>query len=291
MITDNKTEAWVYVVDESITADVARNMNLLLQCGNDFFSAALLDTDRNKFVALVDFRFQFPLNATDLIQKILHVIEKNKPIFDNRYDTVTLAFSGFKNTLLPDVFFNSAHMKTLFEANHLLDDSETLCYDNIRRNASKNMYAIPTELLSFFNAYYDNIAIYHAATPLLEGILTQHKNVQELMVTVNVQHTFFEMVVNKSSNLIFYNQFNYHTVEDFIYYIVFVYEQLGLNPEMQVLNIAGMMEKNSMLLAMAQKYIRNIQFVPRPSFSFYSYGFDDVAAHYHFSLFNQFLCV
>ncbi len=291
MISERKTEAWVNIIDESIATDVSRRMNLFLQCGNDFFTAGVLDTDRNKFVALLDFRFPFPLYGAELNDKLLSVIESNKPVLDNIYDAVTLGFSGFKNTLVPDVFFDTDNAEMVFRANHTLEDDEIVRFDKLRRIASKNVYAVPSTLYSFFNSYYSNLSSYHASTPFVEGILTQHKNTADTVVSVNLQHTFFEMVVNKGGSLIFYNQFRYQTAEDFIYYIVFVYEQLGLNPETQAVYFSGMMEKNSTLLSMARKYIRSTYFMQRPAFCEYSYGFDNLQAHYHFSLYNQFLCV
>lgn len=291
MISERKTDAWVNIVDESINADVSRKMNLFLQVGNDFFTAGVLDTDRNKFVALLDFRFSFPLTGAELNNKLLSIIDENKPLLDNIYDAVIIGFSGFKNTLVPDVFFDTENAEDVFAANHPVEDDEIIRYDNLRRIASKNVYALPSELYSFFSAYYSNLSSYHAATPFIEGLLAQHKNTADTVVTVNVQHTFFELVVNRGGNLVFYNQFRYQTAEDFIYYIVFVYEQLGLNPETQPLVFSGLMEKNSSLLHITRKYIRNISFVQRPAFCFYSYGFDNLAAHYHFSLYNQFLCV
>ncbi|MBS1765691.1 MAG: DUF3822 family protein [Bacteroidetes bacterium] len=291
MISEKKSDAWISVIDESIHADVARSMNLFLQCGTDFFTAAVLDTDRNKYVALLDYRFPYPMDTRDLRERILDIIEQNKTLLDNRYESVSLSFCGFKNTLLPDAFFNADKMELLFSTNHPLADDETLLFDNLRRISGKNLYAVPEKLYHFFTSYYSNLSVFHGATSFIEGLLTQHKNTTGKVVTINVQGRNFEMVVNSGGDLEYYNRFNYQTAEDFMYYLVFVYEQLELNPETDTLMIAGTIEKNSTLLALIRKYIRNTQFVQRPSFCFYSYGFDDVASHYHFSLYNQYLCV
>lgn len=291
MISEKQSDAWISVIDESIHADVSRHTNLFLQCGNDFFAAAILDTDRNKYVALLDYRFPYPLETRDLRDRLLTIIEQHKNLLDNRYDNVSLSFCGYKNTLLPDVFFDSDQMELLFKVNHLLADDEKVLYDNLRRISAKNLYAVPKEIYNFFTSYYSDLSVFHGATPLIEGLLTQHKNTTGRVVTVNVQGRYFEMVVNRGGDLEYYNRFPYQTVEDFMYYIVFVFEQLELNPETDTLYIAGTIEKNSTLLAMIRKYIRNIQFMQRPAFCFYSYGFEEVAPYYHFSLYNQFLCV
>ncbi|MEZ5067114.1 MAG: DUF3822 family protein [Bacteroidia bacterium] len=124
MNAEKQSDAWISVIDESLNADVSRNMNLFLQCGSDFFAAAVLDTDRNKFVALIDYRFPYPMETRDLHENILGIIEQNKTLLDNRYDSVSLSLCGFKNTLLPDVFFDADKMETLFSINHAKEDNE-----------------------------------------------------------------------------------------------------------------------------------------------------------------------
>ncbi len=291
MIAEKKQDAWIQVIDESINSDVSRKMQLYLQCATDNFSAGIIDIGRNKFVALFDFKFHNYLNVNDQCEKILSVIENNKPYLDNFYDRIVLSFAGYKNTLVPNAFFDEHSSEDLFKANHSIEPGDKICFDNLRMVQAKNIFAVPQALYDFFNSYYSNIIIQHAATPFIEGILAQHKNVDDTIATINVQQSFFELAVTKGKNLLFYNQFKFQTAEDFIYYVLFVFEQLKLNPETQEVYIAGMVEKSSALLAMTQKYIRHVNFVLRPEFCDYSYGFDEVPKHYHFSLYNHFLCV
>lgn len=291
MIAEKKQDAWLQVIDESINSGVARKMQLYLQCSTDNFSAGIIDIGRNKFVALFDFKFQHFANINDQCEKILSLIENNKPYLDNFYDRIVLSFSGYKSTIVPDAFFDDTNAETLFKTNYVVESGEKICVDNLRMVQAKNIYTVPTVLFEFFNSYYSNIVIQHAATSFIEGILAQHKNVDEIIVTINVQQTFFELAVTKGKNLLFHNLFMYQTSEDFIYYLLFVLEQLKLNPETQEIYLGGMIEKNSGLFAITQKYIRHISFVKRPEFCDYSYGFGNVPQHFHFSLYNQFLCV
>ncbi|MBK7855253.1 MAG: DUF3822 family protein [Bacteroidetes bacterium] len=110
------------------------------------------------------------------------------------------------------------------------------------------------------------------------------------MITVNVSHTLFDLIITEGKKLIYYNSFTYQSTEDFMYYILFACEQMQLNPESAVFYFSGMIEKNSALYLLAQKYIRNIRFTQRPDFCEYSYRFNEVPSHYHYRLYNQYLC-
>jgi hypothetical protein len=101
----------------------------------------------------------------------------------------------------------------------------------------------------------------------------------------------YDIVVTKANRLILFNSFRYQSSEDFIYYILFTCEQLGLNPENVSLQFAGEIEKTSAAYFITSKYIRNINFATRPDIYQFSYGFDKVAQHFYYSLFSQPLCV
>ena len=58
----------------------------------------------------------------------------------------------------------------------------------------------------------------------------------------------FEIVVIANNKLLLYNSFTFETKEDFIYYILFAAEQLGLNPETFELVLAGSISKDVYLL-------------------------------------------
>ena len=84
------------------------------------------------------------------------------------------------------------------------------------------------------------------------------KNNSELKVFVNVEPSCFDLIVVKNDSLLLYNQFEYQTKEDFIYYILFTAEQLELNPEHFKCVLLGSIAENDALYAITYKYIRHV---------------------------------
>ena len=99
----------------------------------------------------------------------------------------------------------------------------------------------------------------------------------------------FEVLVINSGKLTFYNTFAYQTAEDFIYYLLFVFEQLKLNPETANVELLGELEKSSAVYQLLYKYIRNIKFGARPDAFDYSFKITSLPKQYYYSLFSQFL--
>ena len=95
----------------------------------------------------------------------------------------------------------------------------------------------------------------------------------------------------ESKHLKFFNSFNYKTAEDLIYYLLFTYEQLQLNPDQTPLIISGEIEEDSEVYKLLFKYIRNISFTRRnPNYN-YSFVFNQTKEHFYYKLLNQHLCV
>jgi hypothetical protein len=69
--------------------------------------------------------------------------------------------------------------------------------------------------------------------------LDYSKNKDFKQVWVHFQKDRFEIVVTKNQQLLLFNTFLYKTIEDFIYYLLFTYEQLQLNPEVVPVQFIG----------------------------------------------------
>ena len=88
----------------------------------------------------------------------------------------------------------------------------------------------------------------HFSSVLLENLLANEKNSEELKMYVHVANKHFEIIVIESGKLLLYNSFELQTKEDLIYYILFITEQLNLNPETFKLILLGTIQKNDDLI-------------------------------------------
>ncbi|MDQ3046168.1 MAG: DUF3822 family protein, partial [Bacteroidota bacterium] len=125
------------------------------------------------------------------------------------------------------------------------------------------------------------------STPLIESLLRQNKNQQAKKLIIHVQPSHFEILVIEGKKLLFYNTFNHHTSEDLLYYLLFVCEQLQINPEKISLTVLGELEKNTGLYLLLQKYIRNISLGERSDTADFSYQLQTLPKHSYFTLFND----
>ena len=121
-------------------------------------------------------------------------------------------------------------------------------------------------------------------------ILYAKKSKTLVIVDVHVLPNSFQITVVKNQQLELYNTFNYQTSEDFIYYLLFVLNQLNIKNDETTIRLTGEVDKNSAIYDMLFKYINTIEFCELPNDLNYSYVFEQTQKHYHYSLFNLYLC-
>jgi hypothetical protein len=110
---------------------------------------------------------------------------------------------------------------------------------------------------NFLLDQYSSFNYKHKNSVLVERLLKLNGTSQEKEVYIHFQSNYFEIIVVKGNKLIFFNSLEYNTPEDFIYYILFTFEQLQLNPESISVKLLGAISKDSDYFAISYKYIRN----------------------------------
>lgn len=275
-------------IDEAFDVKNISNFHLVLQVGTDGLLATVLDREKNKYIAFEYYSFQ-NVFETDLVTELFDLAAKDSRIINQRYKTVSCSLVNSTSTLVPTALFEDDRRAMYLKFNATLEGNELVLSDDIKNLDAKNVFAIPFSLKAKLDSTYNRISYHHFSSGLIEDVLVQNKNLSKKKLVVHVQPSHFEAIVVEGKKLLFYNTFSHHSAEDFIYYLLFVCEQLQLNPETIETVLIGEVEKSSAIYAITQKYIRHIAFGERTDHSDYSYQLQTFPKHFYYSLFNNFL--
>ncbi|MDF2437051.1 MAG: hypothetical protein K0Q95_1427 [Bacteroidota bacterium] len=275
-------------VDEAFDIERLADFHLVLQIGNDGLFAIVYDKEKNKYIAFEYYSFQQIYNP-EVVSDLFELARNESKFIDRKYRSVTCSVVNNLSTLVPSALFESDKKKTYLKFNTSLQGDELIMIDEIRNIETKNVYALPFSLKSKLDSYYSKINYHHFSSALIEDLLSQNKNQTKKKLFIHVQASHLETIVIEGKKLIFYNTFNYQTAEDFIYYVLFVCEQLHLNPENIETLLLGEIERTSAIFTLSQKYIRNLKFGERADSAEYSYQLQTFPKHFYFSLFNKYL--
>lgn len=276
-------------IDEAFDEKKAADYHLIIQIGMDSVGLAIHEPSKNKYIAYENYTFQ-NVYGFDAISDLLDVLIKESRLLGQKYKSVSCVLVNSLSTIIPNPLFESKRKEMYLKFNATLHGDELVLVDDIKNLDAKNVFALPLSIKNKLEYHYKNISYHHFSSGLIEALLIQSKNQTSKKLFVHVQPSHFEAIVIEGKNLLFYNTFNHHTAEDFIYYLLFVCEQLLLNPENIEVVLLGEVEKNSDIYSITQKYIRNLKFGERSDDADFSYQLQTVPKHFYFTIFNNYLC-
>ena len=249
-------------------------------------TCAVADKKDRKFIALESWEFS-PENRKAQLEQIRF---NSKVLHPENYRNV-ICCSGFRNsTLVPVPLYEADTAEQHLHLSHRKQQGEVLHTDEILQLEARNIFAIPADCSEIISNWFRHAEIHHTSTALIEYLLTTNRNRNDEIMTVNVHRTYLEIIVIKGRVLLLYNCFNYETPEEFVYYLLFVCEQLHLNPDHVVVQFAGEIEKSDSLFQLTSRYVRNAGMVSRPEILDYSAVIHELPSHFHFNLFSQVIC-
>ena len=274
-------------IDEAFDEKKTASYQLLLQMGVNDIQVAIHDKQQNKYIALE----KYVVSNTDnfeALTDLFDILSKESKLIDHVFQSVICLIVSNLSTLVPSVLFEEDKKEIYLNFNASLTEDEVIMADEINSLDAKNIFALPASLKTKLNHKYSNVKYHHASSALIDTLTANNKNQTGKKIYIHIESTHFEILLIEGKNLIFYNSFNYHSTEDFIYYVLFVFEQLQLNPEKTETILLGEVEKSSALYTLTNKYIRNIKFAERTVDSDYSYQLQTLPKHFNFTLFNSY---
>jgi hypothetical protein len=222
------------------------------------------------------------------MSEVLDSLTKESKLMNHKYKAVDCIIVNNLSTLVPTALYDDDRKKMYLKFNVNHEGDQLVMVDDIKSMDAKNVFALPLGIKSKFDFMYSNVKYHNASSALINSILLQNKNQTAKRLFVNVQSDHFNALLMEGKKMLFYNSFNYHSAEDFIYYLLFVCEQLHLNPETIEVVLLGEIEKNSTVYSLTQKYIRTIIFGERTDGAQYSYQLQTIPSNYYFTLFNNY---
>lgn len=275
------------LIDERFDRNRTRDFRLVLQVGLDGLLIAVNEKSTNKFIAFERYNFQHVYRFDDVCN-LLDELGQQSTLIRHAYYSVDGLLVNSLSTLVPKGVFEEDRKKTYLKFNMALEGDELIFSDDLKVLDAKTVFALPLCLKGKLDFLFPNIRYHHFSSILIEALLRQNKNQTTKKMIAHVQASHFQVIVLDGKHLLFFNTFNHHSAEDFIYYLLFVCEQLHLNPEKLDLQLLGEIEKGSSIYQITQKYVRHVQFGERGDQSDYSYQLQALPKHSYFNLFNIF---
>ncbi len=246
-----------------------KSLSILLSSGG--FSFCINDVATQKEITFGQYIFNKKIIAPEfLLTEVLKIFANDKDLQQD-FENINVVHQNNLSTLVPTPFFDENKLKTYLDFNIKTLPNDYITYDEISDINVMNVYIPYVNINNYLLQNFGEFEFKHHSTVLIEKLIKYSKNnnsEQDFFVYVSANQ--LDIVVLKSNKLVFYNSFEFETPQDFIYYILFVAEQLELNPNEFKLTFLGDISKGDDNYMITYNYIRNIDFIKTNSHFFNS---------------------
>ena len=244
----------------SISSKTTIENKLSIQFNLDGFSFSIYNTVSLRDVYFYEYLFtNSQVTPENLLLKIKEIFNTDLHL-QNDFKSVTVIHQNNLATLIPNSLFDETKLASYLNLNIKTLPIDFITFDSIELLNCKNVYIPYVNINNYLFQNFGEFEYKHHSTVFIEKLLEKKKNTAKTM-HVNVSRATLDIVVLKEGKLVLYNTFDYNSKEDFMYYILFVAEQLEMNPEEFLLYFTGAIELNSAIYKITYTYIKNVKFL------------------------------
>lgn len=252
--------------------------NLYLLAGPTRLYLAVVDVERQKFVALEEYM----LGAGGLPA----LAAQHDFLAQRGWNAVRLAVTGRAFTLLPAPLFRPGDEAAALRLHHTPTPTETIRHTTHPGQDLVNVFAADAALANWLSATHGATGrLLHHTSALLAGLVHQRGAAAPRRLYLNPGQQELTLVV-LGQHLEYCNVFPCSTAEDVVYYTILVMQELGLDPDRDDVIVWGEFTPDSAVFSLLRTYVRNVKFGTRPGNVQYSYRLNDVFEYRYFDLFS-----
>ena len=261
------------------------NYILTIQHSLDGLSFVIFDTEEQKFLSLKHYH----LNESNVPLSILITELQEKEQWNiNEFKSVKIVIDNNLNTFVPKEYYQKEQEVNYLSLLNINSDSSTNA--DCLTNDIYNIYPVSSDIDNVLKMC-DKIKLYHASSIKVESLVKEFsERIQGTRAFVNVKNNSYELTIINDTKLIFHNYFNFNTKEDFLYFILFTFEQLKIDNETIPLYFMGLIEEKSVIVELCSRYIRNIRFFNRNNNHNYINELDSIPYYYYYILYSSVSC-
>tara|TARA_R110000868_G_scaffold109560_1_gene297754 strand:- start:12897 stop:13730 length:834 start_codon:yes stop_codon:yes gene_type:complete len=230
---------------------------LSIQISLNGLSFCVLDSIGNTIVLQESIRFSEELIPFQVLKNLQEFLEKND-ITKMSFSDVTVIHRNTLFSLVPKALFNEKELANYLKFNAKILANDHISFDEISNYDLITVYVPFVNINNYIYELFGEFEYKHNSTVLIQSLLNNFNGGKDPICYVHVLEQQMDVIVISNKKLLLYNSFNFHTKEDFIYYLLFTIEQLKLDTETLKLRLFGTIEEGDDLYHITHKYVRNV---------------------------------
>lgn len=205
------------------------------------------------------------------------VLKRLKQLFDQhnlqkkQFSEVVVVHRNNLFSFVPKVLFSSQELANYLKFNTKILANDHLAHDELESYEMVNVYVPFVNINNYIYDLFGEFTFKHNGTVMVESLLNNPKNTKEPVCYAYVYEKQIDITIIAQKQLLLFNSFKFVTKEDFLYYVLFTFEQLKLDPESVPLKLFGAIEEDDDIFEICYRYVKQVS-IFMPSFDHHGYA-------------------
>jgi hypothetical protein len=219
-------------------------------------------------------------------RRLQDILQEIKPAYKSKF----VLIDNDDCLIAPESLCNIIELEAYYQLHKPILNKSQMLYSKLHIFNTTAVFNLRNETIKFIRFEMPNADLLHQSQLFMKAIVKSQIEEKENKIFVNVHQEFIEVLATDGQNLLFYNTFKYDTETDFIYYILSVAEQRGMESNQIQILLFGDITNSDNAFEMLKKYAARVQFGDKLQQYFYPEAYNQFSSHQHFVLSSCLLC-
>lgn len=235
------------------------NHSLAIRISTDGFYYIIKDNQQNSFAKIETFELQNINNEKTWINTI-GILLKETGISPDFFQNIRILFDFPGYIIVPNELYDTSKRELFFKYNLSKSPEQIILADKVPACNAVVLHPLSKTIKNFVTNQLPEATIYSQISTLLTSLATNENVSSDTSVFVQINKAHFDLIIFSNNKLQYCNSFQFKTIEDFLYFLLYAMKNLSLDPDKQPVHMLGNIASASPIINKTSRYIRNIVF-------------------------------
>jgi len=188
---------------------------------------------------------------------------KNEPMLKETYQRVNVLITSPHTTYVPVVDFNADAAEDIYAYNFPKDTGLHVSYNVLRRSGVAIIFGINKNIYQLLLDDFPRARFYASSSTLIEFLGNKSLTGEKNQLFAYLHEKEMTIYAFRMGRMLCANTYNVMTIEDGMYYILSLGQQLGFCQTEDTLHIVGDTSKEQELAGKLQNFLKNVAVIDR----------------------------
>ena len=241
-----------------IDLNKSEQYTLSIRLSADGFSFYIHHPSKEDEKCYVPYKVDVSYSMTANIKEMLASTE----ILKHTFKKVNILIESPRFTFVPFDLYEDDHSDTLFYQNFSKIDNETVLCNILGKSNTVLLFGMDKHAHQLLGEQFPNARIFACVCPLMEHFTQKSRDNNFRKLYAHFQPNQMTIFAFDKGKLLLVNTFNCKQISDRVYYMLYVWQQLGFSQEKDQLYLTGKMDNQEELLTELNKFLRQVTPLP-----------------------------